>query len=221
MRINKFIAASTELSRRGADEAIAEGRVFINSARPAPGQQVTAADIVTVDGVRVTPPTTTETIMFYKPAGYVCSRRGQGSRTIYDLLPERYQRLESIGRLDKESSGLLLLTNDGTLAQQLTHPSHRKIKVYTVKIDQPLQPLHHQFIADKGVQLEDGPSRLQLEKLDTTGNEWRVTMQEGRNRQIRRTFKSLGYEVTYLNRTQFGQYHLDNLAPGQIREVNP
>ncbi|MEK7152847.1 MAG: pseudouridine synthase, partial [Patescibacteria group bacterium] len=143
------------------------------------------------------------------PAGYVVSREGQSSKTIYDLLPAELKHLKPIGRLDKDSSGLLLLTNDGILAHQLTHPRFQKVKVYELALDQPLQPLHRQMIHDIGIQLEDGPSKLILERLQE-GNEkrWRVTMREGRNRQIRRTFAALGYRVIRLRRTHFGSYTL-------------
>ena len=219
MRINKFVAQSTGLSRRAADEAIAAGRVLVNQLKPESGDQVGDDDVVTMDSRRITPPVKTTTVIMNKPIGFVCSRNGQGSRTIYDLLPTRYQNLKSIGRLDKQSSGLILLTDDGDLANQLTHPSFVKTKVYELSLDNPLQPLHHQMINDIGVMLEDGPSKIQLMKLDDNGLKWEVTMHEGRNRQIRRTFKALGYEVQTLHRTNFGRYPLGNLAPGQVKEL--
>lgn len=220
MRINKFVAQSTGLSRRASDEAIAAGRVLVNQQKPESGDQIGPDDVVTMDSRHITPPVKTTTIIMHKPIGFVCSRNGQGSRTIYDLLPERYQNLKSIGRLDKQSSGLILLTDDGDLANQLTHPSFVKTKVYKLTLDRPLQPLHHQMINDIGVTLEDGPSKLQLMKLDDASLEWEVTMHEGRNRQIRRTFMSLGYDVKTLHRTTFGQYTLGTLSPAQVSEIN-
>jgi 16S rRNA U516 pseudouridylate synthase RsuA-like enzyme len=112
MRINKYIALATPLSRRDADRAIQAGRVTVNGQIPETGQEVTDADVVLLDNKPITPAVKT-TILFNKPAGYVCSRDGQGSKTIYELLPPEYQRLQSVGRLDKNSSGLILLTNDG------------------------------------------------------------------------------------------------------------
>jgi 23S rRNA pseudouridine2605 synthase len=215
MRINKFVALATGMSRRTADQAIAEGRVAVNGRPPTAGQQVTDEDQINLDGQTLQKPAAT-TIMMNKPVGYVVSRDGQGSQTIYDLLPEEYQSLKPVGRLDKDSSGLLLLTNDGTLAQELTHPKYQKQKVYEIELDKPLEPLHQQMINDVGIQLDDGPSRLQLEKLDDARH-WRVRMAEGRNRQIRRTFSALGYEVTKLHRTQFGGYQLNELEPGQTK----
>lgn len=154
--------------------------------------------------------------MLNKPPGYVCSRAGQGSRTIYELLPSDYKILKPIGRLDKYSSGLLLLTNDGDLANELTHPRYAKTKVYDITLDKPLQPLHQQMINDRGLTLEDGLSKLSLLKLNNS-TEWQVTMREGRNRQIRRTFEALGYGITKLHRTSFGSYILKELAPGAHR----
>ena len=154
--------------------------------------------------------------MINKPEGYVCSRKGQGNKTIYDILPENYKTLNTVGRLDKNSSGLLLLTNDGELAHQLTHPSFKKIKIYHIELDQPLAPLHQQMISDFGVQLDDGPSKLNLEKTDNNRKKFTVSMHEGRNRQIRRTFESLGYKVTKLHRTHFGTYDLKDLKSGQL-----
>lgn len=220
MRLNKYIAAASGLSRRKADEAVVSGRVTVNRRQPSPGQEVNKTDEVTLDGRVVVAPTTFTTIMLHKPAGYVVSREGQGSQTIYNLLPPEYQRLNPVGRLDKYSSGLLLLTNDGGLAQELAHPSKQKIKVYEILLDKPLQPLHRQMISDHGLQLEDGLSRLQLER-QKEGDDiaWIVTMSEGRNRQIRRTFEALGYRVTHLHRTHFGDYILGNLKRGAILPV--
>lgn len=225
MRLNKYIALSTGISRRAADEAIAQNRVQVGGRAPSTGQQILDDDTVTLDGQIISPPATTTTIMFNKPAGYVCSRDGQGSKTIYDILPSALHKLKTVGRLDKYSSGLLLLTNDGQLAQQLTHPSYQKLKVYDISIDKPLQPLHRQLISDHGIQLEDGNSRLQLERLgetdkgDPPDRNWRVTMHEGRNRQIRRTFAALGYDVTALHRIAFGTYQLGDLRSGTYKQL--
>lgn len=220
MRINKFVASSSGLSRRKADEAIFDGRVFINGKMPEFGQQAMPGDTVTLDGRILQPPQEFTTIIFNKPVGYVVSRDGQGSKTIYELLPPQYQNLNAVGRLDKDSSGLLVLTNDGNLAQDLTHPSRQKTKVYEIRLNAPLQPLHRQMISDHGVQLNDGGSKLQLERLvDGDDYGWRVTMHEGRNRQIRRTFSSLDYTVKRLHRIKFGEYNLGTLAPGAITQA--
>jgi len=220
MRLNKYLALATGISRRAADEAISQNRVQINGETTRQGRDITDQDTVHLDGTLVTPPSTFVTIIMNKPVGYVVSRDGQGSQTIYDILPEQYHTLKPIGRLDKDSSGLLLLTNDGQLAQQLTHPSYQKTKRYEIKLDKPLAPLHRQMISDFGVQLDDGPSKLQVGRLiEGDDRKWEITMHEGRNRQIRRTFAALGYKVTALHRTHFGTYTLGSLAAGDIQEL--
>lgn len=220
MRINKYIALATNLSRRGADAAIADYRVGINGKTAKMGSEVIESDVVTLDGRAITPPVNRVTIMLNKPPGYIVSKDGQGGETIYDLLPFEYERLNPVGRLDKDSSGLLLLTNDGDLAQKLTHPSHQKQKVYEVTLDKPLQPLHRQMISDHGIKLDDGPSKFEVERLhDGNDLEWKVTMSEGRNRQIRRTFGSLDYDIKKLHRTSFGEYQLGTLAPGATQQL--
>jgi 23S rRNA pseudouridine2605 synthase len=217
MRLNKYIASGSFLSRRAADQAILDGRVTVNGQIPEQGQPVATSDVVALDGRVIKPEAATITIMFNKPPDVVVSRDGQGSRTIYDILPPEYQQLNPIGRLDKYSSGLLLLSNDGILAHELTHPSKQKQKIYQILLDKPLAPLHRQMISDHGLQLEDGISRLQLER-QTDGDDiaWTIMMHEGRNRQIRRTFEALGYRVTHLHRTQFGSYTLGKLGKGKI-----
>ncbi len=220
MRLNKYIALSTGLSRRAADDAIYRNRVLVGGRAPSPGQQVVEADEVRLDGEIITPPVETITIMLNKPTGYVCSREGQGNKTVYELIPEHLHMLKSVGRLDKDSSGLLLMTNDGMLAQELTHPKYQKTKTYEVVIDRALAPLHWQMIADHGISLEDGRSKLQLERLhDGDDTSWKITMHEGRNRQIRRTFEALGYHVTSLHRTNFGTYKLYDLGTGNYRHL--
>ena len=209
MRINKYVASATGLSRRVADKAIEQGNVLVNGQKATPGHDVTDQDVVTLSGKTLSPPANIQTIIFNKPTGYVVSRDGQGNRTIYELLPPELRHLKPVGRLDKDSSGLLLLTNDGQLAQELTHPRYQKTKIYEVRVSQPLAPLHRQMISDHGIQLTDGPSKLMLERLkDGNDNEWKITMSEGRNRQIRRTFASLGYGITKLHRTHFGNFKL-------------
>lgn len=220
MRLNKFIAQASGISRRAADDAIRTHRVQVNGRIPELGAQVSGSDCVELDGERLCSPTEATTILFHKPVGYVSSRDGQGSSTIFELLPQELHSLKPVGRLDKNSSGLLLLTDNGDLAYELTHPSRQKTKVYEITINTALAPLHRQMINDFGVQLDDGPSRLQLERLaDEDDLHWRVTMREGRNRQIRRTFAALGYHVNKLHRTHFGPYHLQGIAAGAYKSI--
>jgi 23S rRNA pseudouridine2605 synthase len=221
MRINKLLALATDLSRRAADTAVANGRVQINGQPAAVGSTVADGDQITLDGQLIQALPETQTIMLNKPAGYVCSRQGQGSKTIYDLLPVKLHHLKPVGRLDKDSSGLLLLTNDGELAHQLTHPSFQKEKIYEVTLDMELMPRDFEHITKRGVQLDDGPSKLGLDYINDDNFKWKVTMHEGRNRQIRRTFEKLGYTVIDLHRTQFGEYKLGGLSSGTVMSVRP
>ncbi len=224
MRINQYIARATGVSRRAADEYIKNGKVYVNRKPAQVGQYVNPSDTVQIDGenINLAPKTT---ILFNKPAGYVVSRQPQGNTpTIYSLLPEDVHHLKPVGRLDKDSRGLLLLTNDGALAHELTHPKHRKIKVYEAKLDQPLTLNDKQHI-EAGVNIDNEyTSRFKLteirnSKLEIRNRVWRIVMREGRNRQIRRTFEVLGYEVTDLLRTEFGEYSLSTLKEGEYKDI--
>lgn len=214
MRLNQYLAQGSNLSRRAADRAIADGRVLINNKPAVTGQTVAPGDMVRLDGHVITPAVNKQLIIINKPVGFVCSRDGQGSRTIYELLPRDLQNLNTVGRLDKNSSGLLLLTNDGQLAYELTHPKFKKTKVYKIALNKPLSPEHLRKVRE-GVMLNDGISKLQAEHISPTDfTNWKITMHEGRNRQIRRTFEALGYSIPKLHRTQFGQYSLGSVKTG-------
>lgn len=220
IRLNKFLAEQLGLSRRQADDIISAGKVLINDKPAVLGARIDKNDKVCYNGSIIANSVSYIYLGMNKPAGYVCSRKQQGDvPTIYELLPEEYQKLKTVGRLDKDSSGLILLTNDGDFAFKMTHPSFKKIKLYEVKLDHPLEPLHQQEIADFGIQISDGVSRMGLEKLSEDRKTWRVTLSEGRNRQIRRTFGALGYTVIALHRTQFGPYQLQDLPEGEYAVV--
>lgn len=220
-RLNKYLAHSLGISRRTADEIIASGQIVVNAKTAEIGQKVESGDTVLYRGKPVKSLEQSTLIMLNKPVGYVCSRAVQGdSKTVYDLLPEQYRKLKTVGRLDKNSSGLILLTDDGDFSHRMTHPSFHKNKTYLVTLDKPLEPLHQQMISDFGIQLEDGPSQLTLERLDDSRQCWRISMHEGRNRQIRRTFQALDYNVKKLHRTQFGPYSLDSLKTGQYKPLD-
>lgn len=219
MRLNKYLALYANLSRRSADQVIMQGRVQLNGLLAQLGQTVETSDRVSLDGQPVIPSVATTTIMLNKPVGYVCSRDGQGSKTVYDLLPANLHHLKPVGRLDKDSSGLLLLTNDGDLANRLTHPSFQKVKRYEVRLHKELARADFDKITKQGVQLEDGPSQFGLKPLTKQHNEWLATLHEGRNRQIRRTFSALGYTVRRIHRIEFGEYLLRSLATGQMQVI--
>lgn len=216
-RLNKYLAFHLGLSRREADDLISKGKVTIDSTPVQLGGRVEPGQTVAVNGKVVVEKASFTYLMLNKPIGYVSSRKQQGDNpTLYDLLPSEYHALKPVGRLDKDSSGLLILTDDGDFAFEMTHPKFYKVKTYLITLNSALEPLHQQMITDFGIQLEDGPSKLSLERLDDNRKQWEVTMHEGRNRQIRRTFAALGYEVTKLHRTSFGQYTLGDLARGKF-----
>lgn len=221
VRLNKFLAHAAGLSRRSADETIAHGRVAINGQTATLGARVDPErDTVLLDA-RPIESKAYSYLALHKPCGYVSSRKRQGeSETIYALLPAEFQTLKPVGRLDRDSSGLLLLTDDGDFAYQMTHPKFHKTKTYEITLDHALEPLHRQMISDYGAMLDDGVSKFQLERLGE-GDEtrWRVLMHEGRNRQIRRTFAALGYEVVRLHRTQLGSYSLQDMPSGKWQFV--
>lgn len=220
VRLNKFLAERLGLSRRQADDAIAAGKVLVNEKTAVLGARIDKNDKVCYNGKIVPISVGYVYLGLNKPVGYVCSRRRQGEfPTIYEILPKKYQDLKTVGRLDKDSSGLILLTNDGDFAFRMTHPGFAKTKVYEVELDHALEPLHQQMIADFGVNLPDGVSKLGLERLNDDRKHWRVVMSEGRNRQIRRTFGALGYTVVKLHRTDFGPYQLNDLPTGEFIEV--
>jgi pseudouridine synthase len=223
-RINKFIASRSGISRRSADKLIKEGKILINGYTADIGHQVQNADRITSTdpGFRFdhlgSESTGTTLLTFNKPVGYVCSKKGQGNKTIYDLLPDKYHHLKSIGRLDKDSSGLLLMSNDGDLANKLTHPKYQKEKVYRVKLNKPL------VLKDKnklltGVILDDGLSKF-LKLNRCSAEEVEIVITEGRNRQIRRSFDALGYRTVRLHRVRFGNYHIGKVKSGQYKALD-
>lgn len=216
MRLNRFLAAAGTGSRRFCDELIAEGRVTINgkvctnfSTQPA------ERDHVKVDGklIHVNPPLT---IMLNKPAGFVSTRKDLHARdTIYDLIPGKFARLFSVGRLDAQSEGLLLLTSDGDLALRLTHPRNKVDKEYEVTLDRPWDGTLAPKLL-KGIFL-DG-KRARIERLHSVRpNLVRVVLRQGLNRQIRRMFEAVGYQVKHLVRIRVGNLRLGDLPEGQWR----
>lgn len=218
MRLNRFLAAAGVASRRKCDELIAGGRVTINgrvctdfSAEP------TERDHVKVDGKLVRAEQLL-TIALNKPAGFVSTRADPHARdTIFDLLPRKFPRLFNIGRLDAQSEGLLLLTNDGDLAQQLTHPRFKTDKEYIVTLDRQWD----NALATKllrGIVL-DG-KRAQIARLHAFGpTRLRLVLRQGLNQQIRRMFYAVGYEVKQLVRVRIGNLRLGDLPPGQWRTL--
>ena len=216
MRLNRFLAAAGLGSRRHCDELIATGRVIINgkvctnfSAQPG------ARDHVKVDGrlVRAAPALT---VMLHKPAGFVSTRKDEHARgTVFDLLPQKFSRLFNIGRLDAQTEGLLLLTNDGDLAQALTHPRYETDKEYEVTLDQPWDPALAAKLL-QGIFLDGQRARIaRLHSISAT--RLRVVLQQGINRQIRRMFETVGYHVKHLLHVRVGNLRLADLPRGHWR----
>ncbi|HET9418543.1 MAG TPA: pseudouridine synthase [Chthoniobacterales bacterium] len=216
MRLNRYLAAAGLGSRRHCDELIATGRVTING-QPCTdfSAQPSARDHVKVDGklVHVDLPIT---VALHKPAGFVSTKSDPHARdTIFDLLPPKFQRLFNIGRLDAQSEGLILLTNDGELAQRLTHPRYKVDKEYEVTLDRPWKPALAPKLL-RGVVL-DG-QRAQLAQLHPIRPaRLRVVLRQGINRQIRRMFHALGYNVKRLVRVRVGNLRLGDLPRGHWR----
>ncbi len=216
IRINQYVARSTGVSRRKADGLVEDGRVFINGSVANIGQQVKESDSVSLDGVDLQKQNI-KTIAFNKPVGYVCSRVGQGGdKTIYDLLPHDFSNLNPVGRLDKDSSGLMILSNDGDLINKLSHPSSGKWKRYYIETNPKLTDEMLERL-NQGVDLEDGKSTLKIER---SGSGYTVLMQEGRNRQIRRTIERVGSIVTNLHRQAIGETEIGTLAEGEWEEIS-
>lgn len=207
-------------SRRGAEEIILGGRVSINGHIVTElATQVGPEDKVVVDGSAVRAETPV-VLVLNKPKGYICSRGDKHERmTIYDLLPLKYQNLHHVGRLDKESEGLILLTNRGDLSHRLIHPSQGAEKEYEVVVD---QALNAEVMAKlvKGMMTEEGFARAERTWMDT---EYRahIVLKMGLKRQIRIMLYQLGYEVTRLTRVRIGWLKLHGLAKGAHRELTP
>ena len=222
LRLNKFLAERLGVSRREADDLIASGKVLVNDNPAVLGARIDKNDKVCYNNKIVKFDNEFLYIAMNKPVGYVCSRRAQGDApTLYDLLPEKYQKLKTVGRLDKDSSGLILLTNDGDFAFEMTHPKFHKEKIYKVELDRDLSPLHQQMISDYGIDLEDGKSKFTVirEEEFNDRKHFMVVLNEGRNRQIRRTFQAVGYRVVKLHRITFGKFELKELKPGAVEEI--
>ena len=216
MRLNRFLAAAGVASRRKCDELIADGRVTINgqvctdfSAQP--GER----DHVKVDG-KLVHVERALTIVLHKSAGFVSTRSDPHARdTIFDLLPPKFPRLFNIGRLDAQSEGLLLLTNDGDLAQRLTHPRYKIEKEYEVTLDRHWDNASTQKLL-RGIVL-DG-KRARISNVYALGlTRLRVTLRQGLNQQIRRMFYAVGYEVKRLVRIRIENLRLGDLPRGQWR----
>lgn len=220
MRLNRYLSQCGVASRRGAEQIVLEGRVSINGhVITNLATQVSPEDKVVVDGrpVQAEMPIV---IAINKPRGYICSHGDTHERmTIYDLLPLKYQNLHHVGRLDKESEGLILMTNRGDLSHRLMHPSMGAEKEYEVVVDQPLNPEVLSKLI-KGMLTEEGHARAERAWLEKP-NKAHVVLKQGLKRQIRLMFYHLGYEVERLTRIRIGWLQLRGLQLGGWKELKP
>ena len=223
-RLNKFIASSGLCSRRKADELIESGVVFVN------GKKVTELGFLVQDKDKVVVnqqlirPVKHEYYRFYKPAGYITTADDEkGRKTIYDILPENLNHLKPVGRLDKDSTGLLILTNDGDLINQLTHPSIKIPKVYLVSVDSVVHPHELEQMA-AGIEIEPGKKAyadITVLEADKKHTYMQITLYQGMNRQIRKMFEHFGHEVKTLKRIQHGVITLEGLKRGEVKAIKP
>jgi pseudouridine synthase len=224
IRLNRYLALAGLASRRAADRLIAEGRVEVNGAlQLTPGLLVLPGrDHVLVDGHPVEPAERAVYLMLHKPVSVVTTLMDpQGRRSVRDLLPpERRERVFPVGRLDRDSEGLLLLTNDGELAHRLLHPRYHVDKRYRVRTDPAPRPPDLEQLA-AGVEIEPGVVTRMAIVDQAAGATFEILIREGKKRQIRRMCEVLGLKVTALVRIGFGPLALGSLPAGAIRELEP
>lgn len=222
-RLQKIIAASGLMSRRAAEELIAAGKVHVNGTVAALGDKADAArDRITVNGKSLAPPEEKVYIMLNKPRGYVTTLSDEkGRRTVAELVSELGLRLYPVGRLDMNSEGLLIMTNDGELADRLMHPRGGAEKCYRTTVSGENIPAAAEKLKES--MLVDGyrtrGARVEIERLTDAGGVLLITIGEGRNRQVRKMCEQVGLRVTRLCRISEGGLKLGELKSGQWREL--
>ena len=223
-RLNKYIASSGLCSRRKADELIESGVVMVNGKKVTElGFSVKPKDKVFVNG-KLIHPVKHEYYRFYKPAGYITTAEDEkGRKTIYDLLPENLHKLKPVGRLDKDSTGLIILTNDGDLINELTHPSAKVPKLYRVSINGKISQKDIDTMY-KGIEIEPGKiayAQVDVLEFDNSSTVMEIVLHQGLNRQIRKMFEHLGFEVVTLKRVQHATITLEGLKRGEFKPIKP
>lgn len=224
VRLNKFIASTGFCSRRKADEYIEAGKVFVNGEKITElGFIINSKDKVEINGELIRPQTLTY-IRYYKPAGYITTMDDEkGRKTIYDILPEEVQNLKPVGRLDKDSTGLLILTNDGDFINELAHPSVKVPKVYRVCAQGKLN-LNDLALMEKGIEIEKGQIAYALARIvefEGKNTVLEMVLYQGLNRQIRKMLDILAHPVISLKRVSFGPVDLSGLKKGQFKYMKP
>jgi 23S rRNA pseudouridine2605 synthase len=224
VRLQKVLARAGVASRRASEDLIARGRVEVN------GQVVTefgtrvdpVRDVIRVDGARIPPEHRNAYLVLNKPRGILSAMADdRGRQTLADLVPRRSERLFHVGRLDADTEGLILLTNDGEFAQRMSHPSHEVRKTYIAVVQGSLD---HRTLARlrRGITLEDGPivpDKVRIVARETRQTMVEITLHSGRNRIVRRIFDELGHPVLRLSRTAIGPVRLGNLKSGEHRDL--
>ena len=225
MRLQKYMAMCGVAARRKCEEIIAQGRVSVNGQIvSAMGAQVEEGDVVLLDGQRITPEEEKRYILYHKPAGEVTTVSDEkGRETVIDRFRDFPVRLYPVGRLDYDSEGLLLLTNDGALAQRLTHPSCEVDKVYLARVsgnpsNEAIERLRRGVYME-GDERRTYPAAVRVVRDEALFSDILVTIHEGRNRQVRRMFEAVGHKVLLLRRVRFGPLELGELRRGQWREL--
>ncbi len=226
IRLNRFIAEAGVCSRRKADELIFQGKVAVDGKIVLePGLRIDPnQNKVTVNG-RLIIPAAKVYYVFYKPRGYLTALYDpHGRPTIKEFLQDLPVRVFPVGRLDKDTEGLLLLTNDGLLAQRLLHPRYGINRVYEAKVKGHPCPEKIYALERKGIEVEGRrvyPKALRVRRRDKSSTTFEVIVGEGRKREVRKLFASIGHPVLRLKRTQFGPLSLKGLRPGEIRPLTP
>ncbi len=223
MRINKFLAEQGVASRRHADEMIANGRVKINGQIALLGSIIEDGDVVSVDDIAlVANEKQEEYYLMNKPKGVICSvSDDRGRKTVMDLLPETAGRVFPVGRLDYETEGLLILTNDGETAYRLTHPTTEVPKTYMARIEGTMVEKDLNRIRS-GIELDGVMTKKCKAHIVETNKAYtkvHVTITEGRNRQVRRMFEAIGRNVEFLKRISIGKLKLTGLNRGEVRKL--
>lgn len=223
MRIAKFMARSGVCSRRQAEELVSQGRVTVNGVVvESPAYNVEGNEKILLDGEKLPQQQITRMWLYHKPAGLVTSHKDEKNRaTVFDNLPDNLPRVISVGRLDLNSEGLLLLTNNGELSRKLELPSNGWARRYKVRVfgfvnENSLQKLQKGVVVDG---IEYGAIRAEVESKQGANTWLSVTLKEGKNREIRKVMKYLGLEVSRLIRLSYGPFQLGSLKKGEVKEV--
>lgn len=225
IRLNSYIAKCGIASRRKADELIKKGVVFINSKKVVDlGQKVKPSDNVSVNGKIIKPTEDKLYILLNKPVGVISSSKDEHERiTVMDIIGDMGTKLHTVGRLDYDTEGLIILTNDGELTYKLTHPKYHVDKTYVVKVkgilnNDDLKVLRTGIVIDDNY--KTSPAKVKILKTNKVTSVAEITIHEGKNRQIRKMFSKIGHEVIALKRTQIGHIAIGNLKVGKWRNLS-